>query len=161
MAKTIRTLAPILLLALAACGGSSSSGSDSSSPTTIAYGANLDGAQEVPPVATAATGTATIQHDPAADTMDITITISGLSVADVTAFHIHEAPTGANGGVIVDLGAAMTFMDIGGGQIQAMATGVAFPDASEGVLAAGNCYINVHTMANPPGEVRGQIAATP
>ena len=65
---------------------------------------------------------------------------------------------GGNGGVIVNLsGLGLTFSDIGGGTLQTSGQGLAFPDGNESDLIAGNCYVNVHTTTNPPGEIRGQI----
>ena len=156
MRTHVAVLLATCLLGLAACGGSASS---STPPVSgVAYQATLDGTQEVPAVTTTAQGTAQIVHDPDNDTIDITITATGIPLGDITGFHIHVGAPGVNGGVIVNLsGLGLTFSDIGGGTLQTSGQGLAFPDGNESDLIAGNCYVNVHTTTNPPGEIRGQI----
>ena len=72
------------------------------------------------------------------------------------------AAFGAAGPVIVDFTGALglSFVDIGGGQIQLTATGVPFPAANVADLLAGNTYFNLHTAQSPAGEIRGQISPT-
>src|SRR5262245_64426216 len=65
----------------------------------MTFGANLSGANEVPPVASPGTGIATIVLDPTALTIQISATFSGLTTP-VTMAHIHCcAPLGTNAGV--------------------------------------------------------------
>src|SRR6056297_1557682 len=88
------TAALLLVLVLAAC----------SSDNTITYEVTLEGSQEVPPVETDATGSATIEFNEDTNEMTLTGSVSNLSsplfdVGDVGPAHIHEAPSGENGGV--------------------------------------------------------------
>ena len=114
----------------------------------------LSGAQEVPPVATPSTATANLTVDRATGAIGGTVTFSGLT-SPLTAGHIHMAPAGANGPVIVPL--------IGGvgatAGVMTIPPAVLLPDQ----LAAFNSdglYFNLHTSTNPNGEIRGQILAS-
>ena len=69
--------------------------------------ATLGADQEKPPTTSTATGTATItNYNAVAKTFDISVTVDGLFPADVTGFHIHRAPVGVNGPIIIDFGSA-------------------------------------------------------
>lgn len=111
----------------------------------------LSGAQQVPPVTTAGTGSADITYDPATHAISWTVTYSGLS-GTATMAHFHgPAAAGANGPVLVWLSkqgapAASPFSG------QATLT-----PAQETELTTGQVYINVHTAAHPSGEIRGQV----
>lgn len=119
----------------------------------------LDGSQEVPPVTTSASGEAIFQFNAEAGTFRMDLFVEGIALADLTAspVHIHAAPAGANGPVIVDFDAlGFTFVEVDGG-IRLLAEDVTFPPANIADLAAGNTYINVHTTAEMSGEIRGQL----
>jgi len=106
----------------------------------------LSGTEEVPPVTTKATGSGTVMigNDGAVSGTITTKDIAG------TAAHIHEAAAGKNGGVIVP-------MTKSGDDGWTFAAGAKLTDAQMAALKAGNLYINVHTAANPGGEIRGQL----
>ncbi|MCC7144220.1 MAG: CHRD domain-containing protein [Candidatus Eisenbacteria bacterium] len=115
------------------------------------FTAGLNGAQEVPPTAAGELGTSGLTLT--ATGLRYDITVSGLS-GGIIAAHIHNAATGSNGPVVHDLLPAF-----GGGN-----TAAGVWQFSEGLsanlvneLLQGRCYINVHTAANPAGEIRGQI----
>jgi len=106
----------------------------------------LSGNQEVPPVSTAATGTGTI-----AVLMDRSVsgsvTTSGVAGA---AAHIHLAAPGQNGPVIVPLNKT-------GDNVWSVPPAIRLNDAQYEAYRLGNLYVNVHSAANPSGEIRGQI----
>ena len=113
----------------------------------------MDGAQETPAVVTSARGTITATLTSAG--LGFYITVRGLS-GPIIAAHIHSGAPGVAGGVVRDITAAF------GGTNSA--TGAWLPtDASPlsaariADLMAGNLYVNVHTSANPGGEMRGQL----
>ncbi len=112
----------------------------------------LTGAQQVPPVQTSGSGTASITYDPATRGVSWSITYTGLSTP-VTMAHFHgPAATGKNAGVQVWLskkGAASVPSPIEG---QATLTPA---EAKE--FMAGQMYVNVHTKAHPGGAIRGQV----
>jgi hypothetical protein len=111
--------------------------------------ATLDGKSEVPPNASAGTGTADIDYDPATKKLSWKLTYSGLSGA-ATAAHFHgPAEAGKNGGVAVAIPNATSSPAEGSATLT---------DAQAADLTAGKYYVNVHTAANPGGEIRGQVS---
>ena len=106
----------------------------------------LNGAQEVPPVTTAATGSGVITVG-ADKSVSGSVTTTG--VAGIAA-HIHEAAAGKNGRVIVPLAKA-------GDNAWSVPAGAKLTDEQYASFKAGNLYINVHSAANKGGEIRGQL----
>ena len=142
----------------------------------ITANATLDYAQEVNPSNTTpstATGTAEIIFDTTAGTLSITATISGISLADVTfpsgglafgnagPFHIHNAPAGANGPIVVPFGMESFFSVNAMGDLTVTAADIPFMSSVLDELTAGNLYLNLHTLDYGSGEIRGQLASVP
>jgi hypothetical protein len=165
-------VACLFTLITAGCGTGGDSASTPAQPTTATkagsssvaiLNASLSGAQEVPPVVSAATGTATVTVDAARTTISVTLTTQGFATP-VTASHIHFGPAGSNGGILFSLFAApavfpatltktLTIVDFTPDVVNGIIT---FADAVNAILI-GNTYINVHTQANLGGEIRGQV----
>lgn len=127
---------------------------------TITFTATLTGANEVPPRATTATGTATVIIDDVTGKGTITISFSGLSTT-VTGAHIHCcAAPGANGPVIVPFD---SFLNLSADKLSGSLTNFAFTLTAAQVTAMKNglAYVNVHSSQFPGGEIRGQLAAVP
>ena len=141
-------------LSASACGGG-----DGDGPITFTtLTGNLSGTQEVPAVVTAATGTATLVYDSITSTFSLNISVTGLTVGDITAFHLHLAPIGQNGAIVVDLsGGGMFFADVGGGTITSQGAGIPYPANQAVALLNGGAYLNIHTTAYPTGEIRAQM----
>lgn len=115
----------------------------------VMYKADLTGAAQVPPNATKGTGALMATYDPASKKLTYTVTYKDLS-GPATAAHFHgPAAAGANAEVVVPAAAPLA------SPIKGEAT---LTDAQAADLAAGRWYFNVHTAANPPGEIRGQVA---
>lgn len=113
------------------------------------YEAALNGAQEVPPVATSATGHAELVFHPHTRMVRWKITHSGLS-GPVTAAHIHgPAGPGQNAGPQIPLN-ANAGRPIEGGELR-----LSPQQANE--LSSGQWYVNLHTARHPDGEIRGQL----
>lgn len=111
------------------------------------YPVTLNGAQENPPVTTAAAGTGELEFDDATNKLTGKIEYSGLSGAP-TAAHIHAGACGANGGVAH----ALPDPDEEGLEVDVTLTAGQVTQ-----LVAGELYVNVHTAANGGGEIRGQL----
>ena len=132
------------------------------------YVAVLSGGEEVPAVDTTARGQAHFQLSH--DGTELRYRLIVANIEDVTMAHIHIAPPGANGPVVVWLYPdAPPPQPIPGRTNGVLATGVITADNLVGDLAGegldaliahfedDNAYVNVHTDAFPAGEVRGQI----
>ncbi|MCP3384522.1 CHRD domain-containing protein [Bradyrhizobium sp. CCGUVB4N] len=110
--------------------------------------ATLDGKSEVPANASAGTGTADIDYDAATKKLSWKVTYSGLS-GPATAAHFHgPAEAGKNAGVMVPIPGIATSPAEGSATLT---------DAQASDLQAGKLYVNIHTAANPGGEIRGQV----
>lgn len=119
----------------------------------------LTGAQEVPPVTTAANG----QFNATAGANSLTWAAQAYGVG-ITMAHIHVGAAGTNGPIV-----AFLFGPDAGGQNQLNLSGTIteanltgplagkWADFSK-ALAAGQLYVNFHTLANPGGEIRAQLA---
>lgn len=123
------------------------------------FGAALDGAQEVPPSGSAATGTATLSYNSVARTFDIAVTVDGITPEEVTGFHIHRAAVGMNGPIFVDFGGSAGLVPSPGG-FTFTATNVPLPAMHEAALLGALSYVNIHTPSKPGGLIRGQLYAT-
>jgi len=111
----------------------------------------LTGAQQVPPVQTSATATADLSYDPATRVVTWSVTYSGLS-GPATMAHFHgPAAAGKNGPPVI-------WLTEKGKPVENPIKGEATltPEQAQ-QFSAGEWYINVHTQANPGGEVRGQV----
>ncbi len=77
-----------------------------------------------------------------------------------TAMHIHgPAAPGQSADVLVDL-TPYSFPSTDATKGGVIYANVAFPASAVSNLLAGFCYVNIHTAANPNGEIRGQLVAT-
>ena len=115
----------------------------------LAFGADvkvsLSGANEVPPVTTSATGdgTITVADDGAVSGSVTTKGVQG------TAAHIHMGAAGKNGPVVVPFTKE--------GDSYKAAAGAKLNADQLKAFKAGELYFNVHSAANPNGEIRGQL----
>ncbi len=108
--------------------------------------ASLDGAQEVPPNGSTATGVGVFSIDTVTNNVDYYIEYSGLSSAETNA-HLHGfAPPGSNGGILTPLP---------GGSPKAGTWTYSEPD--EASVLAGLVYVNIHSTMFGGGEIRGQV----
>ena len=109
-------------------------------------------ANEVPPVASNATGQVNAVLTKDTNVLRWQLTYSGLS-GPVTAGHFHgPAMAGANAGVVVPLTGVVTSPMSG----QATLTAAQVAD-----LLDGKWYANIHTAQFPGGEIRGQLTLRP
>jgi CHRD domain len=123
----------------------------SSQAAPLSFQVALTGAQQVPPVQTTATGTADLTYDPTTRMLTWSVTSNGLS-GPATMAHFHgPAREGKNAPPVIWLsekGAPVP------NPIKGSAT--LTPEQAQ-QFTAGEWYVNVHTQANPGGEIRGQV----
>jgi hypothetical protein len=182
MRGTSRAKVAVLLVAGVALGGCESQDRALLAPEGVAerwneatprpaasYRAHLSGAAELPDgVDTRAQGQALFQLSE--DGTELSYRLIVADIDDVFMSHIHLAAADANGPVVVWLyPSAPPPVPIDGRFSGVLAEGVITAAELVGPLAgqsladlaaaieAGNTYVNVHTAANPGGEVRGQI----
>ena len=121
----------------------------------IAVRGTFSGAQEVPANASTATGTVVGSYSPVGNVLGIKVTYAGLT-ANATAAHIHRAPAGVSGPVIID------FTPLGftfGAQSGTFSKVIPLTPAQAADLLAGNLYVNIHNANFPGGEIRAQLNA--
>ncbi len=114
------------------------------------YSATLDGAHEVPPVGGPGRGWGIVRHDTAANSVRIFVFHEALTGAP-TAAHLHLGAAGVNGAIIVPLTPQSPNIFTGNGTLTA-------PQGA--ALGTAGTYLNVHTAANPGGEIRGQVVSS-
>jgi CHRD domain len=131
----------------ASCTQTTSPSTTASTTSSSGSNVNLSGSQEVPPVSTAArgSGTITVLMD---RSVSGTVTTSGVAG---TVAHIHMAAPGQNGPVIIPLNRT-------GDNVWSVPPGIRLNDVQYEAFKLGNLYVNVHSAANPNGEIRGQLA---
>jgi len=128
------------------------------------FSAMLSGGEEVPPVDTAATGVASFTLE-GGESIKYDVNVTGMD--KVTAAHIHNAPKGENGEVVVTLfkadsptgqiSGSLANGSITASNLEGQMQGSPFRDIIR-ALERGEAYVNVHTEKNPNGEIRGQIS---
>jgi CHRD domain len=126
------------------------SGAPSYAATTT-FKADLKGSSEVPPNTTSGTGSVTATYDPATKELTWSGTFSGLT-GPAMAGHFHgPAEVGKNAGVQI-------WISEKGKPFESPFKGSAkLSDAQASDLMNGQWYVNIHTKANPGGEIRGQL----
>ena len=151
-------LASVTLVAVVACGSD-----NNSQPQPKVFNINLTPQAETPPCTAAganATGTAKVTIAADNSTVTVDVTYSGLS-GPATASHIHSGTAAAPGPVVLPFSAPLDspFSKTLTSADYVAATG-APPDFATFVTAlkaGGGGYVNVHTNACKPGEIRGEV----
>lgn len=119
------------------------------SAATVSYNARLSGRSEVPKTDSKGTGRLNATFDPQTKVFSYTLTFNELS-GPATAAHIHGPATKTQtAGVLDPLGDKNPTSPITGT--------VTFTDDQAKMLRSRKLYVNVHTAADPGGEIRGQI----
>ncbi len=118
--------------------------------TDIQYAAILNGLEQVPPVLSTATGVFRFTYSPGNTKGHYIGSYNGLS-GPATAAHIHNAATGVSGPVVAPLSAGLPNTFVGDLDFTVL------PADFQQKLKDKLLYVNVHTAANPGGEIRGQL----
>jgi hypothetical protein len=125
---------------------------------------HLSGDEEVPPVNTSAQGQAIFHFRDTDNELLYKLIVANIEGA--TQAHIHCGTEGVNGPVVAFLfGPVLGGLDANGVLAQGALTNTNITNALCGATIAdlvqsmqdGNTYVNVHTVVNPGGEIRGQI----
>ena len=114
---------------------------------TIALRADLKGANEVPPNASPATGQAEAKFDSVTRVLTWTVTYADLSGPALGAHFHGPSEAGKNAGIVLPFKTVQS-------PIEGTAT---LTEGQAADLLAGKWYANIHTAANPGGELRGQM----
>ena len=115
----------------------------------VKFHTTMSAATEVPPKTSDGKGTVEATLDTTTKVLTYDVTFSGLT-GPATMGHFHgPAAAGANAGVLVPFPSPVT------SPVHGTAT---LTDAQIADFMQGNVYANVHTAANPGGEIRGQMA---
>lgn len=114
----------------------------------LRFDSALEPENVVPPVQSPGGGVATFTLDTATKVFTWTVAYAALT-GTVTAAHIHgPAEEGKNAGVVIP------FTGVASSPITGSTT---LTEAQIADLRAGKWYVNIHTAANPNGEIRGMI----
>ncbi len=114
------------------------------------FNVQLSPRQEVPPVASSATGDGVLNLDPATRKFSARLNVAGMAA---TAAHIHEAVPGVSGPIVFPL-----TQTAAGSGVWVSAADATMTEAQVAALRGGRFYFNAHSTAFPNGEIRGQIA---
>ena len=140
--KKTKSLTSVILLGFAVSACASIARAE-----TIKLHADMKGSNEVPPNSSPGSGTAEATFDTDSKLLTWTVTYSNLT-GPVMGAHFHgPVEAGKNAGIVLPFKTVES-------PIQGSAT---LTDNQATDLLAGKWYANIHTAANPGGELRGQM----
>lgn len=155
-------------LSLVGASGAAAGDGDPQTFEDAEFKAELSGDEEVPPVETDASGEAkfVVNADETAISFELEIE-DATDILGAAGAHIHCAPAGENGPVVVFLAGAVPGGFDGDVKLKATLTAANIVNDACGStitelvqsMRDGNTYVNVHSPAHPGGEIRGQIHA--
>lgn len=116
--------------------------------------------QEVPPNNSNAAGAGQLLYNAGTQSFNLDIQVFGIGIPELTGWHIHSAPVGSNGPIVIHIQNLGGTWQVSGQGIRLQMTNVAIGNF-EPQLFAGNLYFNLHTQAFPGGQIRGQIIPAP
>lgn len=122
---------------------------DAGNVETVSFSLNSE--ITVPPAnVDGASGEATITVNTDTGAISGSVSVAGLT-GPATAAHVHAGGPGEAGPVVVGMESNAD------GSVWTVMEGAALDADAIALFEAGNLYINVHTEANAPGEIRGQL----
>lgn len=146
MRQAVRMLVGVGLVGMVGCVG----------PPYVAT-TQLSGANEAPPVNTNASGVATAELDGSELTVQGSFSglLSDLHEVSGSSVHIHQGAPSVAGGIVFGL-QVTTGTDL---RIGTFSGSRKLSSEEQEAFKAGQFYVNVHTVNNPGGEIRGQLIA--
>ena len=117
----------------------------------LLLGGALLGSNETPPTGSTAFGAFSLSFD-ASNNLIFEIDESGIAGAP-SAAHIHKAPAGVAGDVVIAFPAA----NFQNGHLRGVVTGIGASLAADIQANPAGYYVNVHSAAFAGGEIRGQV----
>ena len=145
----------VTVIFFASCTDSSEIDKDN---TYVANALPMTGSQETPAVTTSATGSIDANYNKLSKILSYKITFRGISGTGATAAHIHgTADPGVAAGVLQSFTGFPVLKTSGTYTGTLFIDGVKFLEAE---LLAGRYYMNIHSVANGGGEIRGQLILT-
>jgi CHRD domain len=106
----------------------------------------LSGANEVPAVASTASGSVTGTYNKTTKILNVTVNYAGI---EPTAWHIHKGAAGTAGGVVFNFGADF--------KTPFSSIPLILTEAQETDLLTGLYYVNIHSAKSASGEIRGNL----
>ena len=145
--------AAVVIVAVGNCG-------DSTGPSGTVYISNMAAANEVPPKTSSGSGTATFVDR--GDVIDWTLSLTNMTAVTASHIHLGAAGTAPAGNIIFNLFlpqvATPTVSGIvARGTINNANNANISLDSLRVLFNNGNAYVNIHTTANPSGEIRDQV----
>ena len=107
----------------------------------------VTGGEEVPPNNSTATGVFNGTYDKTTKILTYTLTFTGLTPTNM---HVHKGEIGVSGPVVIPISSAPYTSPI-----NSMTPALTAEQESD--LLGGLWYVNIHSAAFPPGEIRGQV----
>jgi hypothetical protein len=132
---------------------------------TITLTDQLHGGNEVPGVVTGSVGTSTVTWNTTTRSGTYRVDVYNMPVG-TTAAHIHVGADGVGGPVVVNLTVPTGGISNDFGLTGTFSCSDVVPRAAQGInscedfeqaLLLNNTYVNVHSTANPGGEIRGRL----
>lgn len=161
--KRLGIAVTILALGLAGCGDDNNGNPAGPSNLTV-FTVQLSPSNEVPPITNAestARGTAVITVNSQTNTIDFSVSLNSFPTTSVlTAAHIHPGAAGVNGGVLIGTGLTSgnaPSLSSGSGTFSFTGVGATADQIAQILANPQNFYFNVHSQANGPGVMRGQL----
>lgn len=136
---------------------------------TVTLTANLHGGNEVPGVSTGSAGTATVTWNTTTKAGTYRVDVYNMPVGTTQA-HIHAGAQGVAGPTVINITVPAGGISNDYGLTGAFVCTDVLVRAPQGInscqdfeqaLLLGNTYVNVHSTANPGGEIRGQLNRVP
>ncbi|RXH40987.1 CHRD domain-containing protein [Bradyrhizobium zhanjiangense] len=137
----------VALLGTIALVGSVIAASGMANAEAVKLQAELKGGNEVPPNSSSGSGKAEASYDTVTKVLTYTVTYAGLTGPAMGAHFHGPGEAGKNAGIVLPFKTVQS-------PIQGSAT---LTDAQAADLLTGKWYANIHTAANPGGELRGQM----